>query len=174
MTEDLTTPEGIAALAACGVALLALLISLVLAAKLRRLRRDQTMVMGDGASADLVDHAARLHEGFAELRDWVNESLERVEQRMSDQEKGLEHCLSHRALVRYDAYGELSGRQSSSVALLDDDRSGIVFSSILHRDQARVYVKELHGGQSTLDLSPEENAAIEAAMGAEPTPPSGA
>ena len=57
-------------------------------------------------------------------------------------------------MVRYDAYGEMSGRQSSSMALLDARRSGVVMSSILHRDQARVYVKQIDEGESELELSP--------------------
>ena len=40
----------------------------------------------------------------------------------------------------------MSGHQSSSVALLDAHKSGVVISSILHRDQARVYVKQLTDG----------------------------
>jgi ATP-dependent Clp protease adapter protein ClpS len=62
----------------------------------------------------------------------------------------------------------MSGRQSSSFALLDAHRSGIVVSSILHREQARVYVKRVHNGQSELDLSPEELEAIEAAFSPPP------
>jgi len=42
-------------------------------------------------------------------------------------------------LVRYDAYNELSGHQSLSIALLDEHQSGIVLSCIHHCDQARVY-----------------------------------
>ena len=39
------------------------------------------------------------------------------------------------------------GQQSMSIALLDDEQSGIVLSCIHHRDQARVYAKQVHGGQ---------------------------
>ena len=74
--------------------------------------------------------------------------------------------ISHRALIRYDAYNELSGRQSVSIALLDDERSGIVLSCIHHRDQARVYAKQMHGGQAELELSPEEAEAVRLALSA--------
>ena len=74
------------------------------------------------------------------------------------------YCLAYTALVRYDAYGEMSGRQSSSLALLDSRCTGVVLSSILHRDQARVYVKHVHEGESQLELSPEEQEAIDTAM----------
>ncbi len=79
-------------------------------------------------------------------------------------DRRIDDALAYRALVRYDAYGEMSGQQSSSFAMLDQHRSGIVFSSILHRDQARVYVKQVVGGQSSIELSPEEQQAIEAAV----------
>ena len=71
---------------------------------------------------------------------------------------------AHRALVRYDAYGEMSGRQSTSIALLDATTSGIVLSSIHHRDQSRLYAKQVHGGRGELELSPEENEAIRLAL----------
>jgi hypothetical protein len=51
--------------------------------------------------------------------------------------------------------------------MLDEHRSGIVFSSILHRDQARVYVKQVHNGESSIELSPEEQQAIQAALAGE-------
>ena len=53
-----------------------------------------------------------------------------------------------------------------SIALLDDKRSGIVLSCIHHRDQARVYAKQMHGGQGELELSPEEEQAVRLALAA--------
>ena len=59
----------------------------------------------------------------------------------------MDGCVAHTSLVRYDAMNELSGQQSSTVALLDSRHTGIVISSILHRDQARFYVKRAARGQ---------------------------
>ncbi|MEA2493035.1 MAG: hypothetical protein QOJ29_946 [Thermoleophilaceae bacterium] len=161
--DDLTTTQGIVALAAAGVALVALILAFVLAFKLRSLRRAQTAVLGD-ASRDLVSHSAQLDEAFVSLREYVEEALARLEQRSQATDLRIDDCIAYRALVRYDAYGEMSGAQSSSVAFLDKSRSGIVFSSIMHRDQARVYVKEVREGQSSIELSPEEQQAIDAAL----------
>jgi hypothetical protein len=66
-----------------------------------------------------------------------------------------------------DAYGEMSGRQSTSIALLDANRSGLVLSSIHHRDQARMYVKQIHAGKPELELSPEEREAVRLALAGE-------
>ena len=164
MIEELGTTQGIAALVAGGIALAALLIALVLAAKLRRIRGQQSAVLGDHGRRDLVEHAARLESAFVDLRDWVDESLSRLDDRVGTAESRIDSCVAYLALVRYDAYGEMSGRQSSSIALLDSRRSGVVVSSILHRDQARVYVKQLYEGAAEHELSPEEMEAVDTAM----------
>ncbi|HEY1593902.1 MAG TPA: DUF4446 family protein [Thermoleophilaceae bacterium] len=162
--NDLTTTQGIVALAAAGVAVVALLFAIVLAVKLRRLRAAQRVVLGQHGERDLVSHAERLETGFVDLRDWVEEVFSRLDQRVGTAEQRIDGCIAYTSLVRYDAYGEMSGQQSSSYALLDSHRSGVVVSSILHREQARVYVKRVHNGESELDLSPEEQEAIDAAF----------
>jgi hypothetical protein len=165
--DDLTTTEGIVALAAAGLALVALLWAIVLAVKLRRLRAAQRTVLGEG-QADLVAHAAQIQEAFVQLRDWVEETAVRLEERMSTAEQRIDGCVAYTSLVRYDAWGEMSGQQSSTMALLDARRTGVVVSSIHHRDQARVYVKQVRDGESEVELSPEEHEAIEAAMAGVP------
>jgi hypothetical protein len=161
--DDLTTTQGIVALAGACVGAVALLWVIVLAVKLRRVRAAQRTVMGEG-QADLVAHAAQIQEAFVQLRDWVEETATRLEERMATEESRLEGCVAYTSLVRYDAMGELSGQQSSTMALLDSHRTGVVVSSILHREQARVYVKQVRDGESELELSPEEQQAIEDAM----------
>ena len=165
--DDLTTTQGIVALAGAGLAVLALLWALVLAVKLRRLRAAQRIVLGEGQT-DLIAHASQLQDAFVQLRDWVEETAGQIEQRMAAAELRIDGCVAYTSLVRYDAWGEMSGQQSSTMALLDSRRSGVVVSSILHRDQARVYVKQVREGESELELSPEEREAIEAAMSGAP------
>jgi hypothetical protein len=167
--HDLTTTQGIVALAAAGVGGIALILALVLAFKLRRLRSAQKAVLGgEGQQRDLVVHAQQLEKGFTDLRDWVEESIEHFERRMQSTETRLDGCVAYRSLVRYDAYNELSGQQSSSMALLDAHRSGVVLTSIVHRDQARLYVKQLHEGAAEIELSPEEQEAVDTALSARP------
>ena len=163
---DLTDPAGLAALAAGAVALVALILSTVLALRVRRLRAAQLVVLG-GTRQDLVAHAAGLQAAFVQLNDRVEEVAERLEQRMQEAERRLDGAIAYRALVRYDAYGELSGHQSASLALLDADRNGVVLSSIAHRDSARLYCKQVLGGRGEHLLSPEEDEAIRRALAGE-------
>jgi hypothetical protein len=51
-----------------------------------------------------------------------------------------------------------------SIALLDHEQSGIVLSCIHHREQARVYGKQVRAGQGELELSPEEAEAVRLAV----------
>jgi hypothetical protein len=153
----------VVAIAAGAVAVLALALSAGLALKLRRVRADQRLILGDGQQ-DLVAHAAALERQFGALHQYVEDAASLLNDRMAAAEQRLDGTVAYRALVRYDAYGEMSGRQSTSIALLDATRSGVVLSSIHHRDQARLYAKQVHGGQPELELSPEENEAVRLAL----------
>jgi hypothetical protein len=146
------------------VAVLALILALSLSLRVRRLRRDQRVVLGPHGQADLVAHAASLQDAFELLHARVEDVATRLEERMAGAEDRLDGAIAYRALVRYDAYGEMSGHQSTSIALLDSSASGVVLSSIHHRDQARLYAKQVHGGRGELELSPEEQEAVRLAL----------
>ena len=165
--DDLTDPAGLAALSAGALALVALLVSFVLAVRIRRLRAAQQVVLGKTGREDLVAHADRLHAAFAQLHERVEEVAARLETRVAAAEERLDGAIAYRALVRYDAYGELSGHQSASLALLDAERNGVVLSSIAHRDTARLYCKQVIGGRGEHLLSPEEDEAIRRALAGE-------
>lgn len=161
--HDLTSTVGIVAIAAGAVAVVALVSCLGLWLKLRRVRGEQRVVLG-GRREDLVAHAASLHQQFEALSGYVEDAAERLSARVGAAERRLDGAVAHLALVRYDAYGEMSGRQSTSIALLDANRSGIVLSSIHHRDTARLYAKQVREGTPELELSPEETEAIQLAL----------
>jgi Protein of unknown function (DUF4446) len=165
--NDLTDPAGIAALAAGALALVALTLAVVLAVRLRRMRADQRVVMGSSGRDDLVAHAGALQAAFEALHDRVEEVARHLDDRMGAAEERLDGAIAYRALVRYDAYGELSGHQSTSLALLDAGHSGVVLSSIAHRDTARLYCKQVHAGQGEFELSPEEAEAVRLALAGE-------
>ena len=87
---------------------------------------------------------------------------------MGAAEQRLDGAIAYRSLVRYDAYGELSGHQSTTIALLDAERNGVVLSSIVRRDTARIYCKQVIDGGGELELSPEEAEAVRLALAGEP------
>jgi hypothetical protein len=164
MAAAITDTQGIVAIVATAAAVVALLACAALAMSVRRLRRSQKLVIGDREERDVVAHAADMQDAFEALRGYVEDVAARLDGRLAGAETALQGAIAHRSLVRYDAYNELSGRQSMSIALLDDARSGIVLSCIHHRDQARVYAKQVHDGRGELELSPEEAEAVRLAL----------
>lgn len=157
--------------AACAALCLLLLVWNALA--LRRVRRAQKLVLA-GHQRDIVGHAEALQREFVSLRDWMEDVSAVLDRRMNRLEFGLEGAITHTAMVRYDAFGAKSGKQSSSVALLDEHRSGVVLTAIVARNFSHLYVKKLEGGVSDIELSPEERHVVELAFatpGEPPAPP---
>jgi hypothetical protein len=169
MASTLTDTQGLVALGAAAFAEIALLACLALTLSIRRLRRAQRVVLGEQGERDLIAHAAAMQDAFAGLHEYVEDVAARLDGRLAGTELALRGAIAHRALVRYDAYNELSGQQSMSIALLDEEQSGIVLSCIHHRDQARVYAKQVYEGRGELELSPEEVEAVRLAL----APPAG-
>jgi hypothetical protein len=143
---------------------------------LRRVRRAQKIVLG-GSERDVILHAEALQREFVSLRDWLDDASTQLDKRMTRLETGLDGAVTHTAMVRYDAFGAKSGKQSSSVALLDESKTGVVLTAIVSRNFSHLYVKNLTDGVSDIELSPEERHVVELAFAgpgqapAPPTPP---
>ena len=86
--HNLTSTAGIVALAAAGVAVLALLFCIVLAVRLHRVRADQRAILGD-TGHDLVAHAATLQQQFQALHDYVQDIAEELNRRVETAEQHL-------------------------------------------------------------------------------------
>ena len=70
-------------------------------------------------------------------------------------------ALRHLSVVRYDAFGDVGGHLSWSLAVLDDAGHGVVLTSIHGRSEARTYAKSISSWSCEQQLSPEEEEAIE-------------
>lgn len=153
------TVAGWIAIGAVAVGAVAVVLAIVSARSLRKVRRAQSVVLGEGRD-DLVNFAVTLQTRMDDLHRVVDEvagGLVRVDKR-------IDGALAHTALVRYDAYEDVGGQQSASLAVLDASRSGIVLTAIQGRDYARIYMKELERGRAPVSLSPEEQQAVDRAM----------
>jgi hypothetical protein len=69
-------------------------------------------------------------------------------------------ALRHLAVVRYDAFGDMGGHLSWSMALLDDAGNGVVLTSIHGRSEARTYAKNIAAWSCDQPMSPEEVEAV--------------
>ena len=67
-------------------------------------------------------------------------------------------------LVKYDAFREMSGALSYSLALLDKENNGVLISSMYSREGCYTYAKEIIKGESKINLSEEEAEALKQAV----------
>ncbi|MBM3470461.1 MAG: DUF4446 family protein [Armatimonadetes bacterium] len=135
----------------------ALVIAVVaMALRLRGLSRQVAAAGGDPAFVERV--AALQREVGAAAR-----QIEHLGGRVDRLGEQAQRSLQHTGLVRYDAFKELGGHLSFSLALLDARRDGVVLSVLNDRDGARGYAKPVTGGRSTYTLSEEEQRAIDEA-----------
>jgi hypothetical protein len=153
------TAELAVALAACVVAAVALVVALLVWRRASRLAAAQSVVLGSD-SGDLLEFAVALQARI----DDVHRAVDEVAAGLSRVDRRVDGSVTNTAVVRYDAYEGTGGQQSASVALLDATRSGTVLTAIQGRDYARIYVKDLDRGRSSVALSPEEQEAVDRAM----------
>lgn len=124
------------------VALVVALAAAALAVVALRRERDYHRTSHDPAAAALPQDVQGLRQEVAALR---------LEGR---------DALRHLAVVRYDAFGDMGGHLSWSLALLDDGGNGVVLTSIHGRSDARTYAKSITGWTCEQQLSPEEDEAV--------------
>ena len=143
----------IAAAAAAGVGL-----GLVYV-RLQRYQRNQHVIMGSRGTVDIVDHVTSLDEKLNNIRTVVED----LTLAARDHEVRIDNCLSRVGIVRFDAYQDLGGRQSTAVAFLNALEDGVIITTVVSRDFARMYVKLVRDGKSDIPLAPEEVQALDQA-----------
>jgi hypothetical protein len=104
----------------------------------------------------------------------IRESLEKLDRnthRLDELAEQLQRtaanqklCLQKTGMVRYDAYDDVHGKQSFSVALLNAYDTGVVITGLFGRTDARCYGKPIVNGKSEYQLSDEEKQAVQVAM----------
>ncbi len=127
-----------------------------MALSIRGLARRVAAAGGDPALLERVAALQREAGACARQVEHVGGRLDRL----SEQAQG---SLQRTGLVRYDAFREMGGHLSFSLALLDARKDGVVLSVLNDRDGARAYAKPVVGGRSTYTLSEEEQRAIDEA-----------
>jgi hypothetical protein len=158
-------------------ALVAAYFALRTLAKLRRATR--LLAQGSrstGGRESLIEATTRhaeltmsVAEGLESLRGYVEQvRAEALAASGTTRPGGSEEgpgALRNVALVRYDAFAEMAGRMSFSLALLDDRGNGVTISALAGATDTRVYAKGVASGAGEHELTPEERQAVSAALG---------
>lgn len=151
----------IVALSAAGVAVLCLVLAVVALVRAGRLRRMLTVLQDEeGEHGTLVQTLGSHDERLRTIAGRVGALETAAAQLRAD----VSDAIRHVAVMRYDAFPDMGGRLSFSVALLDDAGDGVVVTSIYGRSESRSYAKGVKSGASDTDLSPEEAQAVAYAL----------
>jgi len=127
--------------------------------QIQQVRRTVDAVPTDGnviAVLQSIDH--RTTDLDRQLRDLVPR-VEHLEHRMP-------LAVSRTGVVAYDAFGDITGQLSRSIALLNDRGDGVVLSILVSREETMFFTKEVRAGAGSEQLAPEEQAAVDRALGA--------
>jgi hypothetical protein len=126
--------------------------------QLIQIRRQVDAVPKDGNIFALIDSTSgRLGR--------VEAGLAVVDQRLQDVEARVPYAITRTAVVAYDAFGNIAGQLSRSIALLSESGDGVVLSILVSREETLFFTKEIRAGVGSEQLSPEEDSAVARAMG---------
>lgn len=140
------------------VILLALLINLYMKVSYMKKRYRKMMTGADGANLErmLIGHLNEIQAVSDE-----NAAIKRENERLDNL---LQLAITRVGVVRFRAFDDMGSDLSYAVALLDSYNDGVILTSIFGREDSRSYVKPVEKGQSTYQLMPEEQQALDEAM----------
>jgi hypothetical protein len=152
------------AVLAIGLSLIGIAGISVVYVMLKGYRRNQRVIMGSRGTVDVAEHMAIVDDKLTNLR----LAVEDLTLTAGDHGVRIDGTLSHVGIVRFDAYRDLGGRQSTAVAFMNSHNDGAVITTVVSREFARMYVKLVKDGVGDIPLAPEENEAVQQARRATP------
>lgn len=79
--------------------------------------------------------------------------------------KNMEHAFQKIGLIKYDAFQQMGGKLSFSLALLDENNNGFILNSVHSTEGCYTYTKEIKSGECVISLGEEEQQALDMAIG---------
>lgn len=150
---------------AIGILIIILLVVIVLLivqiVKSNRLRdRLNKFVLGKGGES-LEEDIAALYEDNKMLKAGMDKNKKDIRTLYKKAEKAYQKM----GLVKYDAFNQMGGQLSFSLALLDENQNGFIINSVHSTDGCYTYTKEIIMGECKISLGTEEAEALAIAMG---------
>jgi len=146
------------AISIMAVAVLMILLVIWQTIQLQAMKRKVDAVPTDGNTVAML---RALDERTARNSAQVETLLSRV----GDIAGRLPSALNRFAVVEYNAFGNITGNQSRSIAIMNELGDGLVITLLTSRDETIFLTKEIRGGRGVQELAPEEQASVDRAMG---------
>lgn len=144
----------------CLITLIVMILLIIALCKLKKLRR-RIDSLTRGKDAESLEDTML---GFFEKIESLEDAEDRMHRDIRAIKENLKITYQKSALVKYDAFREMSGALSYSLALLDKENNGVLITSMYSREGCYTYAKDIKNGESELNLSEEEAEALKQAV----------
>lgn len=143
------------------ILLIVVVILLIQITRIGRLKKrlDHFLIGKDGMSLeqDII--------GLIEDCKFIKNTAEKNKKDIRTLYKNMESTYQKMGLVKYDAFNQMGGQLSFSLALLDENNNGFIINSVHSTEGCYSYTKEIKKGVSSISLGKEEEEALSIAMG---------
>ena len=143
-----------------GLTLVLFIIILINIIQMHKLKKKYKMFM-DGKNAKTLEESIMSR---MDQIDYLISSNQKNENDIKSINKNLKSTFQKVGLVKYDAFHEMGGKLSFSLALLNKANDGFIINAMHSREGCYTYIKEIIDGNSIIALADEEKEALDMAM----------
>ncbi len=157
---DIVEFAGYIAIGLAALLVVTLVLLIITLCKLKALRRRVDALTRGKDAESMEDTVLKYFEKIEELED----AEQKMHHDIREIKENLKITYQKTGLVKYDAFREMSGALSFSLALLDKENNGVLISSMYSREGCYSYAKDIVNGESKINLSEEEKEALKQAV----------
>ncbi|TCT12258.1 uncharacterized protein DUF4446 [Natranaerovirga pectinivora] len=146
----------------CGMiiaVILLFIIALIQQIKISNFRKKYNLFMKSGE----VDIEKLLISQINKI-EGVENHLTKIDKNQILLDKRIDSTYQKIGIVKYNAFKEMGGNLSFAIVLLNYYNNGVLINGIHSRDGSYTYVKTIENGKTSVQLSPEENEALDKAI----------
>lgn len=159
-TIGIIDAAGYIILGCAALCVVTIIILIIILCKLKKIRRRVDALTRGKDTESMEDIVLNFFERIEALE--AGENVTRSD--LKDIKENLKITYQKKGLVKYDAFREMSGDLSYSLALLDKENNGVLISSMYSREGCYTYAKDIVNGESKINLSEEEAEALKQAI----------
>ena len=143
-----------------GLMLIFIIIMIVQQVKIKKLNRRLNVFMSGKDTVSLEQEFQNHFDEMNGLKDVLVNHTNAIKGVTSK----MKECYSKMGIVKYDAFREMGGNMSFALCLLNEKNDGMLLNSMHSREGCYTYIKEIVNGESYIELSAEEQEALDNAL----------
>lgn len=147
-------------IAAFALILILLIVTIVQTIRIGKLSKKYKKFMSGKTAKSLEQDI----EGIFEDNKFIKAATEKNHKDILALYRKLESAFQKVGIVKYDAFNQMGGQLSFSLALLDENDNGFILNSVHSAEGCYSYTKEIKNGLCEISLGDEEKKALDIAM----------